>query len=100
MAMIRVTASELKTRAEELSGMNADLKNAIAEYQNDVQILHGNWEGDASDAFYAFSQQDVDKMEQFYALIQQYIETLNSMAQNYEITESKNVNIATKRSYS
>lgn len=99
MPMIRVTANELRARAEQLNQMNASLKAKVEEFDSCVQALAAQWEGEARDAFFAAANADKEKMENFIAVINEFYQRLLYMAQNYEATERKNTEIATTRTY-
>ena len=99
MATIRVSANELKARAEQLNEMNQSLKAKVDEFESAVQALAGQWEGEAKEAFLAAAKQDLEQMLNFIQVILEFYQKLLYMAQNYEATERKNLEIATTRSY-
>ncbi len=96
MGTIRVTAAELRNRAENLNGMNQNLKVTIEEFQKSVIELDGIWEGDAYDAFRDRAMIDRERMEQFIDAIDEFYKKLLIMARKYEITERRNAEIAGK----
>ena len=95
MATIRVSANELKARAEQLNEMNQSLKAKVEEFESAA----GQWEGEAKEAFLAAAKQDLEQMLNFIQVILEFYQKLLYMAQNYEATERKNLEIATTRSY-
>lgn len=99
MALIRVTAEELKNRAEQLNEANAGLKAKIEEFEAASQALAGQWEGEARDAFVSACTQDKAQMDNFSTVITDFYQKLVYMAQNYDAAERKNVDIATTRNY-
>ena len=99
MATIRVSANELKARAEQLNEMNNSLKAKVEEFDSSAQSLAGQWEGEARDAFLNAANQDKAQMENFIQVINEFYQKLLYMAQNYEATERKNVDIAITRTY-
>ncbi len=100
MATIRVSANELRVRAEQLHEENADLKNKIDEFNEVADALAAQWEGEARDAFINACNMDRSQMDNFSAVIDAFYQTLLDMAKKYEEAEDVNVNIATSRAYS
>lgn len=99
MALIRVTAEELKNRAEMLNQQNTGLKAKVEEFEAASQALVAQWEGEARDAFVNAYTQDKAQMDNFSTVIQDFYQKLLYMAQNYDAAERKNVDIATTRNY-
>lgn len=97
MAEIKVTPSELKSKAEMLRAYVAKFR---AEVQNMVSYeaqLASMWEGDAQKAFRNAFNTDRQKMDRFAANIDLYIRALEDDAQKYEQAESTATGIATTR---
>ena len=99
MALIRVSANELRARAEQLNEMNNSLKAKVEEFSASADSLAAQWEGEARDAFANACAQDKAQMENFIQVIQQFYQALIAMAQAYENAESKNLEIASNRTY-
>lgn len=99
MPQIQVTATLLRTKAEELSAQNTQLKAQIELLDETEQSLNAMWEGDANTAFHTAFQRDKVQMTNFYNAIQQYIQVLLSAAARYAQAESQNVDIANTRKY-
>ncbi|MCR4807748.1 MAG: WXG100 family type VII secretion target [Lachnospiraceae bacterium] len=99
MSFFQVTAAELRKKAEQLKGLNSRFKTGVETLQNTEQALKSMWEGEANDAFHAAFIRDKGQMDQFHALIGQFIEVLLIIAAKYEAAENKNISIATTRSY-
>lgn len=95
----RVTTSVLTSQANELSNLNGRFKTAVEQLVTSETSLKTMWEGEANDAFHAAFNTDKCKMDEFYNLIMQYIEKLNSIATRYSQTEQTNTEIATNRTY-
>ncbi len=100
MSQIKVSASELKIRAERLNEMNATLKTKVDEFQSSANALAVQWEGEARNAFVDACNQDQEQMNNFIQVIQAFYQSLLTMAQKYEEAEIKNVEIANTRTYS
>lgn len=99
MALIQVTAAELRTKAGELRDLNAQFKNQVSNLESDEQQLASMWEGEAKNAFHNAFNNDKTQMDNFYNLIEQYCVTLENIATKYENAENQNVEIASSRTY-
>ena len=99
MAAFQVTSSELKTKAEELRGLNGQFKSQVGNLETQEGSLVNMWEGEARDAFDTAFKHDKEQMDKFYELIEQYCAALENIAAKYEQAESQNVSTATTRSY-
>lgn len=99
MGLIRVNASELKTKATELKSLNGNFKSAVQKLEDVEGSLNGMWEGETKDAFHKAFNSDKTQMNNFYNAIEQYVARLNEIAKQYENAEKTNTSIANKRSY-
>lgn len=99
MALIRVTASQLRARAEELTGWNRQFHNQTGELEACEQRLASMWEGQAKEAFHQEFAKDRIQMANFSALIDKYVSTLLAIAAKYERAENMNAQTASARNY-
>lgn len=99
MALIQVTASQLRAKAGELRELNSQFKTQVNNLEGDEQVLAGMWEGEAKNAFHIAFNNDKGQMDNFYNLIEQYCMTLENIATKYEMAESHNVETAATRTY-
>lgn len=99
MSQFKVTASVLTTQASHLTDLNGKFKTAVEQLVSSETNLKSMWTGEANDAFHNAFITDKSKMDQFYNLIVQYIEKLNTIATRYGQTERTNTEIAKNRSY-
>ncbi|MCD8197447.1 MAG: WXG100 family type VII secretion target [Lachnospiraceae bacterium] len=99
MALIRVTATQLKAQAEELRTLNSQYKDQVTELETCETNLASMWEGEARDAFHNAFNSDKTQMTNFYTLIEQYVAKLLTIAAKYEQAEATNQEIATVRNY-
>lgn len=83
MALIRVTASQVRNSAESLRGLNQQFNSQVQNLQAAEESLNGMWDGQANDAFHAAFLSDKEYMTQFYNLINKYCEALDSIATEY-----------------
>lgn len=99
MAMFRVATAQLKAKAEELTGLNNNLKTNISELESCEQNLSGMWEGQAKDAFHQAFHNDKVQMTNFTTLIEKYVYTLLNSIAKYEQAENLNTETASTRNY-
>ena len=99
MALMRVTAAQLKAKAEELTNLNNSLKTNVSELEGCEQNLASMWEGQAKDAFHHAFTNDKIQMTNFSTLIEKYVYTLLTIAAKYEQAESINTETAATRKY-
>ena len=99
MALIRVTAEELKNRAEMLNQQNTGLKAKVEEFEAASQALAAQWEGEARDAFVNAYTQDKSQMDNFIRVLDEFYQALLRVCQNYSDAETKNIETATTRNY-
>lgn len=97
MAMFRVATAQLKAKAEELTGLNNNLKTNISELESCEQNLSGMWEGQAKDAFHQAFHNDKVQMTNFTTLIEKYVYTLLNSIAKYEQAENLNTETASTR---
>ncbi|MCI6896762.1 MAG: WXG100 family type VII secretion target [Gemmiger formicilis] len=99
MAIIRVTAAELRNGAQELRDLNQRFKSSVSELETTEGALNTMWEGDARNAFHQAFTSDKTQMNNFYNAIEVYAQRLEAAAAKYEQAEAQNVEIANTRSY-
>ena len=66
MAIIRVTAAQLKTGAEELRNLNQQFKAAVSDLESTEGSLNSMWEGEARNAFHQAFTNDKTQMDNFF----------------------------------
>lgn len=99
MAQFGLTASENKRVISDLTADNSEFKNRVNELQELQQELAAQWEGDSKNAFQQAFDNDKSQWTTFANLIDQYIQALQTITQEYEKAEAANVEIASTRSY-
>lgn len=99
MAEIMVTSSQLKTKADSLREYNERFKSQVTNLESQEGSLISMWEGDARDAFDRAFKSDKAQFDNFYNLINQYVQTLEMIAAKYAEAEATSANIAGTRSY-
>lgn len=99
MAEIKVTSTELKSKASELRQLNNQFKKAVEDMVSNEQQLMGMWDGETKEAFHNAFNSDKSQMDVFYQTIEKYCEALENNAAKYEAAEQKNLSTASTRSY-
>ena len=74
---MRVSTSQLITKANELKDLNARFRAEISALETEEQTLKGMWEGDANDAFHTAFTNDKIQMTNFYNAIELYVVRLS-----------------------
>ena len=97
MAMIQVTASELRKQAEVFRSLNTKFQAQVTNLEAVEQSLKGMWEGQANTAFHGAFVKDKGQMDSFFSAIEQYIAALLAIALKYEQAEARNTDTATTR---
>ena len=99
MALIRVTAAQVKSTADQLRQYDSQFKSQVDNLETHELNLGSMWEGQAKDAFHNAFNNDKEYMNQFYVLIEKYCQALEQIARSYEEAEARNTDTATKRSF-
>lgn len=94
MAEIKVTAAQLKAKAQELQQLNASFQSQVETLQNSESSVCSMWEGESKEAFHTAFTQSVEKLTSFKAVIEQYVTALNNIAADYEAAENQAIQIA------
>ena len=97
MAAFQVTASELRKTAGELRELNGQFKSQVGNLETEEGNLVAMWEGEARNAFDAAFKNDKGQMDVFYNLIENYCQTLEAIAAEYEKAEAQNTATAQQR---
>ncbi len=99
MAEIKVTSTELKSKAAELRQLNNQFKKAVEDMTSTEQQLMGMWDGETKEAFHNAFNNDKTQMDTFYQTIEKYCQALEDNAAKYETAEQKNLSTASTRTY-
>lgn len=99
MAQIYVDTASLRNKMEELSELNEQFRNEVANLKEIEQSLAGMWEGTSKETFHNAFNSDATQMNNFYNAIAQFISRLGVIITKYETAESKNTEIASARNY-
>ena len=99
MAELSVIVSELRSKADELEGLNQQFLSQVGTLEETEGALNGMWEGDARTSFHTAFTNDVTQMHNFYNAVETYVQTLESAIAMYEQAEAQNVEMAVERHY-
>ncbi len=99
MAEFRVSAAQLRAKADELSNLNSSYKTNVSELEGCEQNLMGMWDGEAKDRFHTEFNKDKSQMTAFSALIDKYVAALLEIAAKYEKAEAQALELASTRTY-
>lgn len=99
MATFRVSANDLKSKADQLRALNAQFKSETTKLEGQEQSLVGMWEGEAKNSFDQAFKSDKIQMDNFYNAIEVYAAKLESAAVKYAQAENTNTEIAGNRTY-
>lgn len=94
MGEIQVTSATLRSKAEELTSLNAQFKSAVESLRSDESSLRSQYVGESSDTFHAAFTKDTIQMDNFYNAIEQYAQKLLQIADTYEKAEQTSISIA------
>ncbi len=95
MAVIRVQSSgSIQQIIEDLTRLNADFRNKANDINQEHNTLTTKWEGNASEAFKEHFQKEYPNFENFATAIDEYIEGLKQILEEYERAEEMNKQIA------
>ena len=99
MSKFNVTSQELQAAINTLREDNSQFRSRVTDLVNKQSELSSQWQGDANTAFNNAFTRDKGQWDTFATLIDNYVETLESIKQAYEAAESANTSTATSRTY-
>ncbi len=94
-----VSASQLRKTAQELRELNGQYKTKVEALSGAEADLRTMWEGEANLAFQRAFAVDKVSLDNFYTVIERYVQALESAAGEYEKAEAQATQIASTRSY-
>lgn len=99
MSKFSVTANELNNVANVLVEDNNQFRSRVSDLMNCASELASMWQGEANTQFNTALNNDQERWAEFAALIDQYVEALQTVIQAYINAEDANVSTATTRTY-
>ncbi len=95
MAEIYVkSSSDLEAVIQELTNLNTTFRTKAEEINNEKTTLTTKWEGDASTAFQEHFDKEYPNFETFATAIDEYVQGLQQILEQYNTAEDTNVSIA------
>ena len=95
MAEIYVnTSAKIREVISELNTLNTNFRNKAADINQEHSTLTGKWQGDASDVFTERFQRQYPSFENFATAVDEYVNSLEIILQEYEAAEEANKAIA------
>ncbi len=98
MSFFQVTAAQLRSKAEELKGLNNRFRSSVESLGVTEQSLKSMWEGEANETFHRNFVKDQGRLNSFHSTIESFIEALYIIAAKYEEAEKKNIRTAGSQS--
>jgi len=97
MAFYQVSSRALRENAQELQELLVRFRSQKEELSAEEQVLMGMWEGDAHQTFHQAFIRDSGQIDAFAELVNNYIKVMETIAERYDLAESRNLNLATTR---
>lgn len=99
MAELSVIIADLRSKADELEGLNQQFLSEVGILEETEGALNGMWEGEARNQFHTAFLNDSTQMHNFYNAVAAYVAALENAITMYQNAESQNVELAVARSY-
>ena len=97
MAEFSVSITQLRAKADEFEGLNKTFFNLVDELKATEEVLAGQWDGEAKEAFRTQFKNDMIQLNNFYNAIAQYVNALNEISNIYATKENAAIDIAHTR---
>lgn len=88
MADIKITFSEVKSKATQIRKCNENLNQHLIDIKNNITSLDAEWTSDASDTIRSKISGMQSKFDNYYNIIEAYATFLDTTVSNYEQTEA------------
>lgn len=89
-----VTPEQLISTSNEFSSSNSQVKTITTQMIDIIKSLSSSWQGEASTAYLNKFTQLEDDMDKIYRMINEHVNDLQEMANNYKMAEQANVESA------
>ena len=97
MAAFEVDTRLVQQTASELRQMNSKFQKQVNDLEASKRSLDSKWDGEANDAFNLAFMEDKGYMTQFFNVIQQYCQALETIVREYNDAERRTSQIARER---
>ena len=92
--IINVTPEKLISTAEEFNSTNSQVQNLTQQMISTVDSLRSSWEGEAATAYNNKFHQLEDDMARMHSMINEHVNDLKNMANQYKTAEKANEDIS------
>ena len=99
MSFYQVNSRELRNSGDQLMNLVEKFKVQKEELSSIEQALGSMWEGEAKESFHSAFLRDCGQMEAFAEVVTGYFQVMESIADRYDVAESRNLSIANNRTY-
>ena len=99
MAEFSVTLAQLATQAKRLEELNGNFNTAINNLKGTEEDMNSMWEGSTRSAFHNAFLDDYNQMVLFYNTIVDYVNAIDTIANQYQTAEEQTYEVAKNRSY-
>jgi WXG100 family type VII secretion target len=89
--IIKVDPQKLISTSEEFGSTGSQVKSITDNMISIVDSLKSAWEGEAATAYNTKFHELDDDMQRMYSMIQEHVNDLNEMAQQYITAENANI---------
>ena len=97
MAAFEVDTRLVQQTACELRQMNSKFQKQVNDLEASKRSLDSKWDGEANEAFNRAFMEDKGYMTQFFNVIQQYCQALETIVREYNDAERRTSQIARER---
>lgn len=90
MSFYQIDSRQLRTKKEELAGLNSRFLHQKDELVAKEAALRSMWEGTANENFHSQFMRFSGQMDSFAEVIGRYLSVIETIVQRYESAEQKN----------
>lgn len=91
------SSGELENVIQQLTRYNSDFESKVQELVAEQQRVDGMWDGQANTEFNNNFNKDKQQFDAFHEAIEDYVQKLTQIKQNYEDAETNSTRIASQR---
>ena len=99
MSFYQVSSTKLRESEEQLLTLLNRFQIQKEELTSQEVALAAMWQGEANTNFHTAFTRDIGQLEAFAELINNYARVMGTIADRYDSAESRNLGIATNRTY-
>lgn len=99
MSFYQISSKELRNKSSELRSLGQRFETEKTNLVTCENTLNAMWEGEANSRFHLAFLRDAGQMDAFKKVIDSYAQMMITIAERYETAETKNLNVAARRTY-